>query len=214
MSGTRLTLDFFHDVVCSWCFNISPRLHSLADEFDLDIRHRTYVLQASRAEMILRFGSMENAKSEILGHWEASRTASDTPEAFNVEGMRAAGFQYPHGLPGALACKAAEIQGGQHAHWRMFDAIQWAHIAEARNIADTGVLSALADDIGLGVRRFVEDMSSTATLSLVEADQLEARRLQVRFVPTILVRETGHRFVNGPLEDLRAQLLANLRLVA
>jgi putative protein-disulfide isomerase len=214
MTGKRLTLDFFHDVVCGWCFNISPRLHALAEEFDLDIRHRTFVLQADRAEMIVRFGSMENAKSEILGHWEACKAASDTPDAFNIEGMRSAGFEYPQGLPGALACKAAEIQGGQDAHWRMFDAIQKAHLAEARNIADTGVLAEIAAEADLDLSRFVEAMAAQNTLALVDLDRAEARRLQVRSVPTIIIRETGHRFVNGPLEDLRAQLLANLRLVA
>lgn len=214
MTGKRLTLDFFHDVVCGWCFNISPRLHALAGEFDLHIRHRTFVLQANRAEMIARFGSMENAKSEILGHWEACKAASDAPEDFNVEGMRASGFEYPFGLPGALACKAAEIQGGQEAHWRMFDAIQKAHLADARNVADTDVLAEIAADAGLDVRRFVEAMAARNTLALVELDRAEARRLQVRSVPTVIIRETGYRFVNGPLEDLRAQLLANLRLVA
>lgn len=214
MTSNRLTLDFFHDVVCGWCFNISPRLHILANEFDLDIRHRTFVLQTSWAEMIARFGSIANAKTEILGHWESCKAASDTPDAFNVEGMRAASFDYPYGLPGALACKAAEVQGGQDAHWRMFDAIQMAHITEARNIADDEVLSVIASEIGLDVRRFVEAMSADATRSLVEVDRARARRLQVRSVPTIIVRETGYRLVNGPIEDLRAQLLANLRLVA
>ena len=214
MTGKRLTLDFFHDVVCGWCFNISPRLHTLAAEFNLDIRHRTVVLQASPAEMIARFGSMSTAKTEILGHWEACKAASDTPDAFNIEGMRAASFDYPFGLPGALACKAAETQAGQDAHWRMFDAIQKAHLTEARNIVDNEVLAAIAADIGLDVPRFVQAMSADMTVSLVEADRTTARRLQVRSVPTIIVRETGYRFVNGPIEDLRAQLTANLLLVA
>lgn len=214
MTGGKLTLDFFHDVVCGWCFNISPRLRILANEFDLDIRHRTFVLQANREEMIARFGSMAGAKAEILGHWEACKAASDAPDGFNIEGMRAAGFDYPHGMPGALACKAAGIQGGQAAHWRMFDAIQKAHLTDARNVADGEVLSAIAADIGLDVRRFAGTMSADATRSLVEVDRACARRLQVRSVPTIIVRETGGRLLNGPVEDLRAQLLANLRLVA
>ena len=214
MSGTRMTLDFFHDVVCGWCFNISPRLHALAAEFDLDIRHRTFVLQADRAEMIARFGSMANAKTEILGHWQACKAASDTPDDFNLEGMRAAPFDYPYGLPGALACKAAEILGGQDAHWCMFDAVQKAHLTDARNVADTDVLTAIAAGIGLDTRRFIEAMSADSTISLVELDRATARHLQVRSVPTIIVRKTGYRFVNGPFEDLRAQLIDNLRLIA
>ena len=34
-----LTIDFFHDVVCCWCFNLSSRMRELAAGFDLDIRH-------------------------------------------------------------------------------------------------------------------------------------------------------------------------------
>ena len=30
-----LTIDFFHDVVCCWCFNISSRLRDLAAEFEV-----------------------------------------------------------------------------------------------------------------------------------------------------------------------------------
>lgn len=214
MTGKTLTLDFFHDVVCGWCFNISPRLHALADAFDLDIRHRTFVLQDSREAMIRRFGSMPGAKAEILGHWQACKAASDTPDAFNIAGMAAAGFDYPHGLPGALACKAAERQHGQDGHWRIFDAIQQAHLTEARNVADLETLVAIAAESGFDTSRFAADMGDDETRALVDADRAEARRLQVRSVPTIILRETGHRFVNGPLEDLRAQLLANLRLVA
>lgn len=214
MTRARLTLDFFHDVVCGWCFNLSPRLRLLAGEFDLDIRHRTFVLQADTAEMIARFGSMPAAKTEILGHWRACMAGSDTPDAFNVDGMAAAPFAYPHGLPGALACKAAERQGGQAAHWDMFDAIQRAHLTDIRNVADMRVLADVAAEIGLDAARLIDDMAADATRDRVEADRREARRLQVRSVPTVIIRETGHRLVNGPVEDLRAQILANTRLVA
>ncbi len=68
-----LTVDFFHGAVCCWCFNISSRMRALAAEFDLDIRHRTFVLQASRAEMATRWGMPEDARETILGHWAACR---------------------------------------------------------------------------------------------------------------------------------------------
>ena len=110
-----LTVDFFHDVVCGWCFNISPRLRVLAGEFDIEVRHRTFVLQDSPEQMIAVFGSMDQAKGTILGHWAACRAASDTPELFNIDGMRAAAFDYPYGLPAALFCKAAERLSGQDA---------------------------------------------------------------------------------------------------
>ncbi|QFT85434.1 DSBA-like thioredoxin domain protein [Halomonas sp. THAF12] len=209
-----LTLDFFHDVVCGWCFNLSPRLHRLAEEFELNIRHRTFVLQDSPARMVEVFGSMGQAKATILDHWAACREASEAPERFNIEGMRRAPFDYPHGLPGALACQAAQYLAGQAGHWQMFDAIQVAHLSEARNVADPRVLRSIAREAGFGTHAFTRLMEDPATLEAVQADQRLARQLRVSVVPTVIVRETGQRLVNGSLESLRAQLLDNLRLVS
>lgn len=209
-----LTIDFFHDVVCCWCFNISSRLRSLAGELDLDIRHRTFVLQADRQEMAARWGAPEQARNTILGHWSSCRKVSDRPGLINIEAMRDAGFDYPHGLPAALACKAAESLGGQSAHWDLFDRIQLAHLAHARNIADTAVLSDIARETGLDGARFARAMADPAIARAVEADRQLGRLLEVRSIPALVVRETGARLVNGPIEDLRAQICAASRLVA
>ncbi|ATJ82339.1 DsbA family protein [Halomonas beimenensis] len=209
-----LTLEFFHDVVCGWCYNLSPRLRRLAEEFDLEIRHRTFVLQDGPERMVEVFGSMEQAKATILGHWAACREASESPERFDIEGMRAASFDYPHGLPGALGCVAAERLGGPEAHWRYFDAVQAAHLGEARNVADWGVLVEIAESIGLDVPRFRRLVTDPLTLQTVEGHRRRAHLLQVTQVPTVIVRETGRRLVNAPLEDLRMQLQGNLSLVA
>lgn len=209
-----LTLDFFHDVVCCWCFNISSRMRKLASEFDLEIRHRTFVLQASRAEMAARWGTPEAARETILGHWAVCREASDRPELVDIDAMRAAPFDYPHGKIAALGCKAAERLGGQAAHWDMFDRLQRAHLTEARNIADPEVVLQAARELGFEAGAFAEVFDDPTTATAVEADRHYARVLQVRSVPTLIVRETGTRLVNGPREDLAAQLRAALRLAA
>lgn len=210
----RLTLDFFHDTVCCWCFNVSSRLRRLADELPLDIRHRSFVLQASRGEMQTRWGSPEDARATILGHWEVCREVSDQPDLIDIDAMRAARFDYPHGMVAARACKAAEALGGQAAHWDLFDRIQRAHLAEAQNIADPSVLAFLAAEIGLDPVAFTEAFTAPASTAAVEADRQAARHLQVTRVPTLIVRETGTRLVNGPLDDLRAQLRAAQNLIA
>jgi len=210
----RLTIDFFHDVVCCWCFNISSRMRAAARELDLDIRHRTFVLQASRQEMAERWGTPQQARETILGHWTHCRQVSDRPDLIDVEAMREAQFDYPHGHTAALACKAAESLGGQAAHWDMFDRIQLAHLAEARNIADPAVLAGAAREVGLGGPGFARAMADPAISRAVEADRQFARLLQVHSIPALIVRETGARLVNGPLEDLRAQLGAAARLAA
>lgn len=209
-----LTVDFFHDVVCCWCFNISLRMRALAAEFDLDIRHRTFVLQASRDEMATRWGTPEDARETILGHWAVCRHVSDRPELVDIDAMRAAPFDFPHGMTAALGCKAAERLGGQEAHWDMFDRLQRAHLTEARNVADPATVLHAARELGFKAAAFVDVFEDPETLRAVETDRQHARALQVRSIPTLIVRETGSRLINGPREDLAAQLRAALRLVA
>lgn len=209
-----LTIDFFHDAVCCWCFNISSRLRSLDRELDLDIRHRTFVLQASREEMAARWGTPDEARETILGHWSICRKASDRPDLIDVEAMRNAGFDYPHGWSAALACKAAETLGGQAAHWDMFDRIQLAHLAHSRNIADPAVLAEAAADTGLDASAFAHAMSDPATARAVQDDRQAARRLQLRSIPALIIRDTGTRLINGSIDELRRQLHAASGLVA
>ena len=211
---SALTIDFFHDVVCCWCFNISSRMRSLGDEFDLDIRHRTFVLQANTAEMAARWGSPADARETILGHWAVCRENSDQPERVDIDAMRAAPFDYPHGMTAALGCKAAERLGGQAAHWDMFDRLQRAHLAEARNVADPATVLHVARDLGFEASAFAEVVDDPETMRAVEADRQYARALEVRSIPTLIIRETGTRLVNGPREDLAAQLQTVLCLVA
>lgn len=211
---TSLTVDFFHDVVCCWCFNISSRMRDLAAEFDLDIRHHTFVLQASRAEMSARWGTPKDARETILGHWAVCRQVSDRPELVNIDAMRMAPFDYPHGMTAALGCKAAERLGGQADHWDMFDLLQRAHLTKARNIADPATVLQAAREFGFEAAAFAEVFDDPATAQAVEADRQRARALQVHSIPTLIIRETGARLVNGPREDLAAQLRSALRLVA
>ncbi|GAL03436.1 FrnE protein [Photobacterium aphoticum] len=94
-----LRIDFFHDVICGWCYVLSPRLRQLATEFDLDIHHHAFALTATRADQIDKFGSVEQAKNIIMGHWEQCAKADDA-QRINVAGMRAQSFDYPISTPG------------------------------------------------------------------------------------------------------------------
>ncbi|MDJ0930677.1 MAG: DsbA family protein [Breoghania sp.] len=176
-------MDFFHDVVCCWCFNISSRMRRIADEFDLDIRHRTFVLQASPAEMRERWGAPEETRKTILDHWLGCRALSDRPEMIDIDAMREASFDYPHGHTAALACKAAERLGGQDAHWTMFDRIQRAHLSLALNVADPGILLRIGGEIGLGPSALAAAMGDPETERAVEADRHRARAFQICTIP-------------------------------
>ena len=203
---SKIAVDFFHDPVCCWCFNMSSRLRILADEFDLDIRHRTFVLQDSIEAMRSRWGNPEQTLTLILKHWDACRAVSDRPEMIDVERMRNAGFDYPHGFQAALACKAAEKLFGQTAHWDMFDALQHAHFVEAHNIADAEVLLDVAESLGYERVRFSSEMGSPVTHADVQADRRDALEFHIHSIPHIRVRKTGQCVVSGSLDEVREQL--------
>ncbi|WP_342151801.1 DsbA family protein [Methylorubrum sp. SB2] len=188
-SMTKMSIEFFHDVLCGWCFVMSPRLRRLVQDFPVEIKHRCFVLQDSRERMSEVFGSMPAAKEIILGHWVQCAAADDQPGRIDVEGMRAQPFEYPHGLPGALACKAAEILGGQAAHWDAFDRIQAAHLTENRNVGDEAVLEACAAAVGLDAAAFRAAVRRPETRAQVEADRRRARILGIRSIPSLVVGE-------------------------
>lgn len=209
-----LIIDFFHDAVCGWCYVMSPRLRQVAADLGIQVRHHTFVLQDSREQMLRAFGSMERAKREILGHWAACAQHDDT-QSINIEGMQAQNFEYPHGMPSALACQAAYLLAGEQGHWDYFDAVQRAHLVESRNIGDMDTLLAIAVAQGFGGEAFLSAMDSDIAHQRVQTDRTQAARMGIQSIPTVLVssRETGQelaRLQTQPADMLKARLLALL----
>lgn len=201
-----LTVDFFHDVVCGWCYVMSPRLRQVAAELGIVVRQRSVVLQESPEDMRQAFGSMERAKQVILGHWEACALHDDQPR-IDVEGMRAERFDYPSGMAGALACQAAHLQAGDAGHWDMFDAIQRAHLSEHRNIGDTATLLDIAVEKGYGRDEFSALMQGAEALQCVQADRAAAARLAIHSIPTLIAGPHRARLRTMSTDALRDQLL-------
>jgi len=131
------------------------------------------------------FGSAENARREILGHWASSKRLPGGEE-INPGLMASRPFPYPYSMPALRAVKAAEFQGGMAAHERMYDRLQRAHLVEARDVADPQTLLACAAEIGLDLPRFEADFESEAALQSVLDDQQEAFSLGVNATPTVI----------------------------
>ncbi len=205
MKPKRIRVDFFHDVVCSWCYVLSPRLRILAEELNLDVYHHSFALSATYKHMERMFGSKANAKKEIMGHWQRCAAVEDQ-KRINVEGMRQQSFEYPISMPGLLGCKAAEKQAGQQGHWDYFDAVQRTHLADNRNIGDSEVLADLAHELGLDIERFKLDLNSSALREEVEQDRLLAQDYGINGVPCLVINQGWIISGAQPLDELRHQL--------
>ncbi len=204
LTTTAPVVDFFHDVVCGWCFVLAPRLQQVSVELGIQVRHRSFVLQDSREQMIEVFGSMPRTKAIILRHW-ADCAAHDDSARIDIDGMRAQDFEYPSGWLGALACQAAGMLGGNAAHGAMFDAVQWAHLHQHRNVGDVEVLLDIAEQLGHQRGVFADRMRSDEVRQRVQADRAEAAALGIRSIPTVITGN-GLRLQTLPLPQLRQAL--------
>ncbi|MBE3583646.1 MAG: DsbA family protein [Limnochordaceae bacterium] len=195
MAEKVVELEFYHDVLCAWCFALAPRIRRLTDEYPkVRVVHRAFALAPTPEAIAAMFGSKEEGKREILNHWRAANR-NDDEHRINAELMATRPFDYPYSMPGLLACKAAERQGGQEAHGAMFDRVQRAHFTECLNIADLDVLRQCAQDVGLDVVRWAQDYSSPATWEDVKQDLIRASQYGISGVPT-LVADQRYR-LNG-----------------
>lgn len=201
----KLRIDFFHDVICGWCYVLSPRLRQLAKEMDLDIHHHAFALSADKQEMVAKFGSMKQAKDIILGHWQQCAKADDQ-QRVNVEGMRKKNFEYPTSTSGLIACKAAQKQGGQQEYWDYFDAVTHAHMSENRNIGDLQTLADIAAEVGLDRARFLQDYASPDRVREIKQDRKLARKFEIQSTPSLVINEQWLISGAQSLKELRKQL--------
>lgn len=192
-------IEFFHDAVCGWCYVLSPRLRKLAKQQNIQIVQRCFVLQRSDEEMIERFGSLAQAKSEILNHWIACQQAADDKTLFNIEGMRAQPFNYPSGYLAAVGAKAAERLAGNEAHWDFFDEIQRLHLLVNDNIGDLEMIVKAAVNIGLDEVAFRQMFHAQETLDAVEQDLALARQYRIRSIPTLVIN--GEQVISKALTN-------------
>ena len=189
MSNSKIEIQFFHDVLCAWCYAISPRLRKLKDEFpEIDIVHRSFALAPTPDRIVDMFDSKSEAKKQILDHWQAANQNDDECR-INTELMASRDYDYPYSMEALKACKAAEFQKGQAGHWDYFDAIQKAHLTDCLDISDYSVLEKCAEDIGLNTEIFKADFNAKKTMQAIEEDMYLAQQFSVRAVPSLLIND-------------------------
>ncbi|MFZ8801662.1 MAG: DsbA family oxidoreductase [Candidatus Calescibacterium sp.] len=183
--GHKIKIEFFHDVLCTWCYAISPRVRKIAKEYPLEVIHKSFALAPTPESIIEIFGSKEKGKKEILNHWR-SANLNDDEHRINAELMEKREFDYPYSLPGLLACKAAEAVGGQEAHWDMFDRVQKAHLTECKNIVEFDVLLECARDIRIDIDSWYKAFIDRKTLDMIISDLERAYQYGITGVPTLV----------------------------
>lgn len=183
----EIKIEFFHDVLCSYCFPMSYRMRRVKAKMpELSITHRAYILIESERDYKRMFGSREEAKNTIVKHWEDA-ARYDELKRFNAEGMMKTAFPFPTSMPPLRACKAALSVAGEEAEWDLFDSLQMALYSENLNLEDEEVLKSRVSACGINVEAWLESYHSSLTRDAVITDMNIADLRGVEVVPSLVM---------------------------
>lgn len=184
-----IKIEFFHDVICSFCFPMSSRMRRIVKEYDnIEIKHRSFALGWEAEDFIRGFGSREAVKPEVLKHW-AHANENDDEHRFNIDGMRQTDFDFPLSRPGLKAAKAAGLTGGEDMYWDVFDQIQYKLFVENKNIEDIDVLEEAVKETSISFVDWKAQFETDETEKTVLADFQLAQTYGVKSVPTLIINQ-------------------------
>lgn len=201
-----MKIEFFHDVICSFCFPMSYRMRQLKEKHpDLEIIHRSFALVPEEKAFDMMFGSRKNAKDEILSHWQAANMNDDL-HRFNIEGMKEQDFLFPTSIPALRAVTAAELVGGHDLAWDVFDALQNSLFVENKNVEDIAVIEAAVASTTINMSEWQEAYKDEQSLRKVHEDLALAQSYGITGVPFVVVNEKYG--INGaqPLANIEAMI--------
>ena len=184
-----IKIEFFHDVICSFCFPMSARMRRIAKKYNnIEIIHRSFALGWEAEDFIRSFGSREAVKGEVLSHW-AHANENDDEHRFNIEGMSQTDFNFPISKPGLIAAKAAGLVGGDSMYWDVFDKIQSKLFVENKNIEDLAVLEEAVKETSINFDDWKAQYVNDETENAVLADLQLVQAYGVNSAPTLVINQ-------------------------
>lgn len=185
-----LKIDFYHDVICSFCFPMSAKMRRIAEKYNnLEINHKSFALGWEEEDFIRAFGSREAVKPEVLNHWEHANQVDDE-HRFNILGMRKQDFYFPLSKNALIASKAVGRLMGEVGYWDAFDLLQDALFVQNKNIEDYDVIKdILKEQTDLDLAEWDKMYEDPETEKLVLMDLDEAHRLGINSAPTIVIAD-------------------------
>ena len=201
-----ISIEFFHDTICSFCFPMSYRMRLIkANMPNIEIIHRSFALVKRLEDFDITFGSREAAKDEILQHWKHANEIDDL-HRFSIEGMKEQVFLFPKSMNALYACKAAGFTAGEEAYWNVFDALQYAFFVENKNIEDDNVIEYAIKHFSFSFEDWKQYYTSKAVKDAVFDDFSLVEHYGINSVPALVVNKAHIISGTQPLDTLIEQL--------
>lgn len=184
-----MQVEFFHDVICSFCFPMSYRMRKVAAKYPrLNIQHRSFALGWEADAFIQMFGSHEAVKPEVMSHWEHANQ-NDDEHRFNIEGMKEQDFLFPTSKNGLKAAKAAGLLAGEAAYWDVFDALQKALFVDNRDVSDLAVIEEIIKETDIDFEAWQTQLVKAETEAAVIEDLQRVQAYGIQEAPAIVINQ-------------------------
>lgn len=191
-----ITVDVWSDVVCPFCYLGLARLQQAIDDFPhppaVEVRHHSFQLNPDVMQVMSTIDYLVGQRSAAPDQVAASHrqlTAQGAEVGIDLRFERAlvANTRDAH----RLIHRARAAGCGQEMVMRLFR----AEFTDGLDVSDHGVLTDLAEEVGLAREETVELLRGQAHLADVEADRDAAAQLGVSGVPFFVL--DGRRAISG-----------------
>lgn len=189
-------IEFFHNVVCSYCFVQSKRLRNLMEDYpDIGVKHRSFPLKYQKNKEAFPFRMYDDKSGDILKHWESANRI-DEEHRFNIEGMREKVFEFPTSRLAEIAIKAGVMAGGAEVHWDLF--------VRNLNIGDDPTVRDLIKETDIEYDKWENLYEDPETEQKLFKDYELVEEYDLNLIPSIVLEE--EKVIKGAL---RPKIIAN-----
>lgn len=185
MSRSESCFYYVHDPMCSWCWAHLPVWQKL-EACLLELVPVQYVLGGLAPDCDLPM-STEQQKA-ISGYWKHINNLLGTQFNFKF---------WSENIPRRStypACRAVLAASQQNAMHEMNVALQKAYYLRAMNPSDTATHLILAEELGLNISQFCDDLRSAKLAEKFNQQLALARSLPIQGFPSMVLQHQGRLY--------------------
>jgi len=183
MKERSQTLIYIHDPMCSWCWGFRPVWQQIQQAVagKLDVRYVLGGLAADTDEPM-----PEEMRLNVIDNWRRIQREIPGTE-FNYDFWSRCSPRrstYP-ACRAIIACRMQQPE----LESEMLLLIQQAYYLLARNPSDLDVLVALAEQLGLDTRQFVDDIQSEVCQNVLLEEIEFCREINIFSFPSLVIKQ-------------------------
>ena len=200
-NNTEMRIEVWSDFLCPYCYvgerNLKEALRQFAHQDKVKVIHRSFELQPD-APRIGGVNALDKQSADSVKSWERMKVyASDTAGLdYDIDNIHVDNTFDAHRL-----MKLAEKHGKDD---ELSERLFAAHFTQGKNIADKGVLTDIADAVGLDNEKVLRVLDSDEYGDRVRQDEQDALVLNFEYIPAYYVnRKYGINGVKSADDILR-----------